>query len=78
MLRQTKQLSKSSQLVVVLLKVATIYVPSLVEKSHLLDGISMVNSKPAIDHINILIKGQSISIALMSDNETHSEGHICV
>ena len=45
---------------------------------YLLDGVSMVNLKPTIDHINILIKAQSINIIAVSDNETHNERHACV
>ena len=37
---------------------------------HLLDDVSMVNSKPTIDHINILIKAQSINIVAVSDRVT--------
>ena len=39
---------------------------------HLLASVSMVNSKPTIDNINILIKAQSINIVTVSDNETYN------
>ena len=56
-----------------------IYAPSFCLKKlsivtcHLLESVSMLNSKPTIDYNNILIKAPFINIVAVSDCETHSE-----
>ena len=45
---------------------------------HLLEGISIVNSKTTIDYNDILIKVQLSYIEAVSDSRTHSERPGCI
>ena len=45
---------------------------------HLLESVSIVNSKTTIDYNNHLIKVQLSYIAAVSDSKTHSERSACI